>query len=292
MEAAVAETLSRVEKMELHPRLLNTPLIYDTNHRNSLKSIYQRYIEIALKVDLPIMLMTPTWRANHERVSEFSEFTNINQDAVNFMHELCKCQALKRSLIKIGGLIGPKGDAYNPSEALSTREAEIFHLWQINQLVDAGVDYLIVETVPSFSEALGIAKAMSKTETPYIISFVINRQGMILDKTPLMQAINEIDNNTNPKPIGYMVNCVYPTFICAENQPPELFKRLLGCQANASSLDHIELDGATEMKAEKVNAWGDEMINLHKEFGVKILGGCCGTGAEHLEYLVKHLGSY
>ncbi len=289
MEAAVLETLKRTSKIELHPRLLNTPLIFDKTHRESLKKIYQRYIDIALEANLPIILMTPTWKANHERVSESPEMMSINKDAVRFMHEISEGYGEKKSMIKIGGLIGTKGDAYKPSETLSTEEAEDFHSWQINQHVEAGVDYLIVETVPSFSEALGIAKAMSKTDLPYIISFVINRQGEILDKTPLLQAINEIDANTNPKPIGYMVNCVYPTFICAKNQPTKLFNRLIGCQANSSSLDHADLDNSKELKAESIEEWGNEMIKLHKEHGLKILGGCCGTSAEHLEYLVKKI---
>ena len=64
-------------------------------------------------------------------------------------------------------------------------------------------------------------------------------------------------------------------------QPPNLFKRLIGYQANASSLDHCDLDGADELKSDHISDWGNEMLNLNKSYGVKILGGCCGTGSEH-----------
>lgn len=38
---------------------------------------------------------------------------------------------------------------------------------------------------------------------------------------------------------------------------------------------------------ESVYDWGDEMLALNRRHGVKILGGCCGTGEEHLHYIVN-----
>jgi hypothetical protein len=32
------------------------------------------------------------------------------------------------------------------------------------------------------------------------------------------------------------------------------------------------------------------MVALNRDFKIPILGGCCGTGVAHLEYLAKHLG--
>jgi len=37
--------------------------------------------------------------------------------------------------------------------------------------------------------------------------------------------------------------------------------------------------------------WGNLMIELNKRYGVKILGGCCGTGKQHLQYIVDHINS-
>jgi S-methylmethionine-dependent homocysteine/selenocysteine methylase len=85
-----------------------------------------------------------------------------------------------------------------------------------------------------------------------------------------------------------MVNCVYPTFICAERQPAALFERLIGIQANSSSLDHTELDGASVLHQDDLQHWGENMLRLNSEFGVKILGGCCGTDNTYLQYLADH----
>lgn len=202
------------------------------------------------------------------------------------MQELRNSQRPNNGNIKIGGMIGCKNDCYKPSESLSATESKQFHSWQIEQLVQADADFLIAETLPNIEEAKGIAKAMDVTGIPYIISFVISRVGCVLDGTDLNVAIDVIDSETTHKPLGFMVNCAYPTFLCATKQPAKLFKRLIGYQANASSMDHCDLDESEQLKTENVSDWGEEMLILNKSYGVTILGGCCGTGTEHLRYIV------
>ena len=285
MEASIVESLRRSEDINLHPILVNAPLIYDETGRRALNKLYQDYIDIALEAKRPFLMCTPTWRTNHSRVIETKIKPGINIDAVNFLKALRDSQAVGRENIKIGGMIGCKNDCYRPEEGLSAEEAEQFHAWQLDQLKQGGADFLIAETLPSVEEAIGIARAMESTGTPYFISFVISRDGHVLDGTDLNSAIKIIDTATKRCPLGYMVNCAYPSFLCAATQPPELFKRLVGYMANASSLDQCDLDGSEELHQESTSEWGEVMLELNRTHGVKILGGCCGTGKEHLRYI-------
>lgn len=288
MEAAINERLRRADGIKLHPRLVNAPLIYDNKGKKILAELYQDYMSIAVAHDLPFFMCTPTWRTNLDRVKNSGFPLSINIDSVKFMKEIRDKAKLKRKIVKIGGLIGCKNDCYKPEEALSSDQAENFHSWQIDQLATAGVDFLIAQTLPEMGEAIGIAKAMEKTKLPYFISFVINRNGFILDGSPIDKAFKAIDDQTIHQPVGYLINCAYPTFLCAEKQAKMIFERLIGFLANASSLDHCDLDGSNDLKMDDVAEWGSEMLNLNNQFGLKILGGCCGTGAEHLTYLVKN----
>jgi S-methylmethionine-dependent homocysteine/selenocysteine methylase len=285
MEAAIVERLRRSSDIELHNELLNAPLIYEQNGKKALGKLYQEYVDIAFESSVPILLFTPTWRANQSRVKNANISQAINIDAVHFMQEFRNSQTNHKNEIKIGGLIGCKNDCYKPNEGLSASEAQAFHSWQIEQLVLGGVDYLIAETLPNVNEALGIAKAMETTGIPYIISFVLSRDGRILDGTNIIDAIEIIDSRTVNKPLGYLFNCSFPAFICPDKQPKKLFKRLIGCQANASSMDHCDLDGAAQLEAETVSEWGSLMLKLNYEYVMKILGGCCGTNGEHLRYI-------
>lgn len=289
MEAAIVELLRRSSEVELHPRLVNAPLIYEEAGRNALRKIYQSYIDIAIGAKTPFLMCTPTWRTNHARVLETKIKTSINIDAVHFLREIRGSQSNGRENIKIGGLIGCKHDCYQPQEALSAAEAEQFHAWQIEQLKQGGVDFIIAETLPSIEEAIGIARAIERSGLPYFISFVISRDGRVLDGTDLNMAIKRIDASTHRQALGFMVNCAYPSFLCAASQPPEVFQRLLGYLANASSKDHCDLDGAQALLMETISDWGEIMLDLNQNYGVKVLGGCCGTNEQHLNYLVNKL---
>lgn len=286
MEAAIVETLRRSKNIELHPVLVNAPLVYEEAGRQALAALYQTYIDIASAAHKPFLMCTPTWRANYSRVVETGIRSSVNVDAALFLKGIRDSQESGFHDIRIGGLIGCKNDCYLPEQALSAAEAEDFHSWQLEQLKEGGVDFVIAETLPSVEEAIGIARAIESTGLPYFMSFVISRDGLVLDGTPLDAAILTIDEHTSNRPLGYMVNCAYPSFLNAARQPAVLFERLVGYLANASSLDHCDLDGSDDLKMESVVEWGDLMLQLNRDYGVKVLGGCCGTNQAHLDYLV------
>ena len=285
MEAAIVEPIRRGGRVALHPTLVNAPLIYEEAGRHELQSLYESYIAIADKAGLPLMLCTPTWRANRERVLASGLPETINRDAVGFLKEIRG----DRGSVRIGGLIGCRNDGYKPEQGLAAGESESFHSWQIEEFAASGADYLIAETINTVSEAEGIARAMEKTGLPYIISFVIGRDGCILDGTSLLDGILAVDKVVQERPLGFMVNCAWPGFLNAEEQPQELFRRLIGFQANGSSLDHADLDQAEEWPSDEIEDWGEAMLDLNRRYGMKVLGGCCGTGAGHLEYLARQL---
>jgi homocysteine S-methyltransferase len=288
MEAAIVEQLRRSGKVRLHDSLLHAPFIYDPDASEIMRSLYAEYIDLAHHAGLPILICTPTWRANKSRVEAAHVRHSINSDSLCFMRKIREAATGHTPLIKIGGLIGCKNDCYRPEEGLSALEAQQFHAWQIDQLAAGGADFLIAETLPAVQEALGIARAMETTRLPYIISFVIARNGHLLDGTALMDAIDFIDTNTTQPPLGYMINCAHPSFLLPGSQPKALFSRLIGFQANASSLDHCALDKADQLQVDSIPEWGKQMLELHHAYGLKILGGCCGTSAKHLQYLVQH----
>ena len=288
-ECAISERLRRRSDIELHPVLFNTPLIYEANGRKRLEEIYYSYLEVANEANLPILFCAPTWKVNRERIQEAGAPSSINRDAVAFMKEFKARYAGDNSEIITGALLAPKNDCYSPEAALERSQAAEFHGWQIDELAEAGPEVIIAQTMPAVSESLGMADRLAGSGKPYIISFVINRFGKVLDGTSLAEAIDMIDQTTVSPPTGYMVNCVYPTFLHADNQSPDFFNRLIGIQANASSKDHNQLDGSEQLQQDPLPDWGKNMLELHKSYGVKILGGCCGTDHTYLRYLTEHL---
>ncbi len=192
----------------------------------------------------------------------------------------------------IGGQIGPRGDAYTPEESLTPDAAERFHAPQLEALAAAGVDFLYAATLPAVAEARGIARAMAAQGLPYVLSFVIRRDGTVLDGTPLAEAIERLDAEAPCPAAGYAVNCVHPATLseglaALERHDPQLVRRILSFQANTSARDPKELDGLAELETEAPEILAGLMVNAHHRYGTLFLGGCCGTDTSHIECLAR-----
>lgn len=294
-EGSVIERLKREYKYPLDDFLSNTIMIYEKDGKSLLEKIYREYLDIAKSSDLPIMLLTPTWRANKERTSKANvDMKLINTDAFAFVDNIRKSYGSFSEKIYIGGLTGCKGDAYRPEEALNENDAYAFHKDQMQILADAGVDFLFASTLPALSEAIGIAKAMSETKKDYVISFVIRDNGKLLDGTFLTDAIRIIDDSVSTPPLFYLTNCIHPdvlhkSFLNLKDENDVLRKRLFGIQANSSNKSPEELDTLEELDADTPANWARGMVDLNKKYNLKILGGCCGTDARFISSIVDLL---
>lgn len=285
-EAAVIEALAHNDADQLHPDLFNAPMVATQEGRSALLALYQSFYQVAEAHGLPFMITTPTWRASQERILRAGADQDLNETAVAFLRQVIR-EIKGEKTVVLGGLMGCGNDCYRPDQGLDERSARRFHAWQADRLAGAGADFLLGATLPALAEAKGMARAMADTGIPYMISFVINREGQVLDGTPLGRAVDDLDQTLSVPPAGYMVNCAHPSFLKAEHQPRALFRRLAGFQANASALDHDQLDNAPLQKSDDIGEWADQMIRLNREFGVRILGGCCGTRQDHLARLAR-----
>ena len=152
------------------------------------------------------------------------------------------------------------------------------------------MDFILAATLPAVSEALGIAAAVSQCGIPYGLSFVIRSDGRILDGTPLQTAIEKIDATVDPAPLFYQINCVHPTiFKEALKHSDPGSGRILGLQANTSLKSPEELDGLDYLDTSEPKEFAESMLALHTQFGLKIIGGCCGTDHRHIEEIAKRL---
>ena len=291
-EGAVIERLNRQPAVELDPFIANAGLIYDDPGKKAMERIYRQYTDIGLRYQLPIIVSAPTWRASSERISKsvYRNRNNIVRDCIAFISEIRHDYSDYADNIYIAGLIACRGDAYSPREALSAEEAKTYHQLQAQQLAEAGADYILAATLPAVSEALGMAAAISPYGLPYSLSFVIRANGTVLDGTPLWEAIETIDAAVDPQPLFYQVNCVHPAvFGQAVKHSESIFDRLFGLQANTSTKSPEELDGLDYLDTSEPEEFAESMVSLHRQYGLKIVGGCCGTDDRHIEEIAKQI---
>ncbi len=280
--------------IELDPNVLHATAVFDERARPVLADVYASYAAVADRHRLPMMCSTPTLRTNAERVprSPYGDVRGVNRACVEFLEETLSRFADWRKHLYVAGSIGPKGDTYRPETALPTDEAARFHTEQAEALVKAGVDLLVAFTLPAFVEAAGMAKAFASVDVPYALSFVLDREGRLLDGTPLETAIDTIDDSVERPPMFYLVNCSHSSAIRAGfarvgRDAPHALKRLAGARPNASPKDHAELEGLDHIETESPEDFANALVALRGEFNLKVMGGCCGTDERHLEELAK-----
>ena len=277
----------------LPPHIQVAGLVKDPIGGPVLRRIYESYVAAARSFGLPVIIGTPTFRASLNFVRRAGlggpeTVRLLNADAAA-MHRQIRAQSNHRP-IYVAGVIGPSGDAYRPEEALPADKAREYHALQAAALAQSGVDFLYAPTFPAVEEALGAAMAMGTTGLPYVVSFVLERDGRVLDGTSLHAAIERIDDTASPAPLFYSISCVHPSIVATALRGEAVFsdlvaRRLSEFKANASPLSTEELVRLDHPEGDDPDLFATQMWTLRQDFGLRVLGGCCGTDDRHIRAL-------
>ncbi|MCZ9883008.1 homocysteine S-methyltransferase [Arthrobacter sp. B2a2-09] len=112
----------------------------------------------------------------------------------------------------IAGSVGPygaylaDGSEYRGDYVLTQREFKEFHRPRIRALVEAAVDLLACETLPSFAEARALLTLVEEFDVESWFSFTLRDSGHISDGTPLAEVAALC--GTRPRVAAIGVNCV------------------------------------------------------------------------------------
>jgi len=185
----------------------------------------------------------------------------------------------------ISGCVGPRSDAYRPSELMSPHEAQRYHGTQISTFSRTEADLVTAVTMTHSAEAIGVTRAAAEHGMPAVISFTVETDGRLPSGERLGAAIETVDEETSALPAYYMINCAHPThFADTLRQGCDWVSRVRGLRANASTMSHEELDEAEELDPGDPIDLAARYADLRTDFPhLSVLGGCCGTDHRHLE---------
>lgn len=126
-----------------------------------------------------------------------------------------------------------------------------------------------------------------------MLSFVVRPSGLLLDGTPLQEAIETIDAEVAVAPPGYSINCVHP-HVAAQalsHLSAGTRARVLLFQGNTSARTPEELDGLAEVESTAPAAFTSAMLTLLGATSIRAVGGCCGTDETHMRSLAAALAA-
>ncbi len=269
--------------------LLNNP-----KAKIALRDYHRKIIEAVLPYEFGIILEGLHYRASWDwgQLIGYSKesLKEINIQGVEFYRDLAVEYDSDSNPILIGGVIGPRGDAYDTGQTPEIAESEDYHSEQIETLKQAGADLITAATFSFEEEAIGIAQAAKAAEMPIVISFTTSDDGRLLSGESIGEAVQAVDEATDSSPAYYMINCSHPTEFEPVLEEAEWINRMGGFMPNAVASEKLSLCSLGHLEDGDPEELGLQMGALAERYPhMRVWGGCCGTDARHLGQIAKRV---
>ncbi|WP_187432324.1 hypothetical protein ROLI_033580 [Roseobacter fucihabitans] len=274
------------------PGFATFPLLETEEGRAHLNRYARDLIALGKEHGVGVILESATWVANRDRgaVIGYSpeQLIKLNKKAIG---HLCESRNEYGDLpTVISANVGPRSDAYAPSEQMNAEEAETYHAEQVAVLAQTDVDIISAYTIAYPAEATGIVRAARSFGIPVVVAFTVEVDGRLPTGASLEDAIKEVDDGTDGYASYFMINCAHPDHFANVLVDGPWIRRVRGIVANASRCSHAELDNAEVLDAGDPIELGGQLANLRQRFPhITVFGGCCGTDIRHMQSIAKNL---
>jgi S-methylmethionine-dependent homocysteine/selenocysteine methylase len=265
--------------------VLDVSVLAMSGRGDVLRAVAGEYAATAAALGFPIELDAVTYWASPDRLTAAGRLDDL--EAINraCVQALTPIKTMGEAFI--AGVVGPRADGYRPQAAMTALEAEAYHRPQAEALASAEADLLLASTMSTSSESLGVARALAATDASYVIAFVMTEQGQLPDGASVADVIASIDESVDPPPTHYLVSCTHPSTARSglrrlRDQGHDLSDRLIGIKANGAVAEPSTLEAASAPLSDPPMDWSRNLGALREEFGLRVLGGCCGTDSRHI----------
>jgi homocysteine S-methyltransferase len=242
--------------------------------------VHRSYIEAGSN-----MIQTNTFGANHYKLSEFGlekQIVEINKAGVDLVRRVASASFKE---VIIAGDVGPLGVRLAPFGRVQLEEAREAFKEQIEILVSAGVDVIIIETMTDFYEVREAINAVKEVDSqiPIIASMTFTRDDRtVLGDNPEKVATSILKAGADV--IG--INC--------SGGPLQLLRILKkmkiavpqGIFSVMPNAGWPEQQDGRIMYPAGPDYFGDYAISFWQA-GAKVLGGCCGTTPQHIQAISR-----
>lgn len=271
-------------------------LLNDDRAVVALRDYHRRVIDASIEHGFGTILEGLHYRASRDwgELLGYSRegLAEINIRGIEFYKELANEYRGEKVPMPIGGVLGPRGDAYDIGRVPDASKAEDYHSEQIETFERAGADMVTAASLSFVDEAIGIARAAKSIGIPIVISFTLDKSGRLETGESLRDAIKAVDIATNSAPAYYMINCSHPTDFEPALESGDWIQRLLGFMPNAATLDKGTLCQLGHLEEGDPVELGEQMGDLAKRYPhMTVWGGCCGTDSTHISEICRNVAA-
>lgn len=270
-------------------------LINDKRGLTCLRDYHRKVVEAAIANGFGVINEGLHYRASRDwgTLTGFSRegLEEINMRGIDFYKDFAREYGSPETPMTVGGVIGPRGDAYNIGRTPDAAEAEDYHAEQIETFRKAGANHITAMTFSSVEEAIGLARAAKAAGMPVIVSFIVGRGGRLLGGESIEEAVTRVDAATGSAPAYYMINCTHPTEFTPGLTDGGWTKRVGGFLPNAVAMETLDLCKLGHLEDGDPVELGGQMAELARRFPhVNVWGGCCGTDGRHIGEITRQVG--
>jgi 5-methyltetrahydrofolate--homocysteine methyltransferase len=262
----------------------DAPELWNDQHPDRIKKLYSLAVEAGSDI-----FLTNSFGGNASRLKLHDaghRARELSRKAAEIGRDVA--DAAGRPVI-VAGSVGPTGDIMEPVGDLSHASAvEMFHE-QAEGLKEGGADVLWLETISAPEEFRAAAEGFALADMPWCGTMSFDTAGRTMMGVTSADMVSLVESLPNP-PIAFGANCgtgssdILRTvlgFTAQGTERPVISKGNAGIPKYHDG--HIHYDGTPDLMA--------DYAVLARDAGAKIIGGCCGTMAEHLTAMRRALES-
>jgi homocysteine S-methyltransferase len=240
-----------------------------------VRQIHQDYVKAGAEI-----IETNTFGASRIRLAGFGvaeKLKAINQAGVRLAREAAREAAF------VAGAVGPLGVRIEPLGPTSFAEARAIFREQIDALLEAGVDLLILETfgnLDELREAVHAAHEASGGEVAIVAQVTIDDFGHLPRGTDTEAFTREMDS----WPVDVIgLNCSVGPKATLETieRMMQFSSKPMSAMPNAGLPTRVEGRNMYLCSPEYMAQYARRLLWA----GVRIIGGCCGTTPEHIKLI-------
>lgn len=258
------------------------PELWNSSNPASIASIHEKYF--AAGADL---VETNTFGGNRLRLEHFGlgdRVSELNRRAVEIARSVCPQGKF------VAASVGPTGELMEPFGRLTESLALEVFTEQVEALIQAGVDLVIVETMMDINEILAAVKAARQVDSdiPLVATMTFEENPAGYATSMGIDPAAAVSNLSGSGADVFGANCgrgvdemigIMKAFRKETDMP-------LLAQANAGI---PKVEEGKLVYPETPQERGEAARTL-MELKVNIIGGCCGTGPDHIRAIREAVG--
>ncbi|NNU80610.1 betaine--homocysteine S-methyltransferase [Halovulum dunhuangense] len=261
------------------------PELWNTENPDAIRALYRSAVDAGSD-----LFLTNTFGGNASRLKLHNaahRVYELNRAAALLGREVA--DASPRPIV-VAGSMGPTGEIMQPVGSLSEADAADMFEEQARGLMDGGADVLWVETISAPEELRAAAIGIARVGAPWCCTMSFDTAGrtmMGVTSAGMVALIEELPH----RPIAFGANCGVGA--------SDLLRTVRGMHLAGATLPliakgnagvpkfvegHVHYNGTPALMA--------DYARLAMDCGARIIGGCCGTGPEHLGAMHDALGAH